>query len=71
MKFIKEPPDGKTRNHIECTMSKIWETTNSVDQSKANGHQRQRETIDDSVDEDVHDQWAMGNDQLSMITAHW
>jgi hypothetical protein len=54
MKFIKEPPDNETRNHIECTMGKIGEATNSVDQSKPDGHQGKGKTVDDSVDEDVH-----------------
>jgi hypothetical protein len=54
MKFVQEPPDGKTRNHIECTVSKIGEAANSVNQRKPNGHQGKRKTIDDAVDENVH-----------------
>jgi hypothetical protein len=35
-------------------MGKIGEATNSVDQSKPDGHQGKRKTIDDAVDENVH-----------------
>jgi hypothetical protein len=60
MKFIKEPPDDKTRNHIKCPMGKIGEATNSVDQGKANGHQGKRKTIDNTVDENIHDKTDIG-----------
>ena len=54
MKFIKEPPDGETRDNIECPMGKIGEPANSVDQGKTDGHQGKGKTIDDSVNQNVH-----------------
>jgi len=54
MKFIKEPPDGKTRNHIERTMGKIGEAAYPIDQREPDGHQGKRKTIDNTVDEDIH-----------------
>jgi hypothetical protein len=54
MKFIKKPPDGKTRNNIECTMGKVGEPTDPVNQSEPDGHQGEGKTIDDSVNQDVH-----------------
>jgi hypothetical protein len=37
-------------------MGKIGEATDPVNQSKTNRHQSQGEAIDDSVDENIHDE---------------
>ena len=67
---MDEPPDAEAGDDVERTMGEIWETADSVDQSKTNRHQSQRKTVDDSVNEDIHNKQSMGNDQLSMIIAH-
>jgi hypothetical protein len=54
MKLIKKPPDTETCDHVQCPVGEIGKPTDSIDQSKTDCHQRERKTIDDSVNYDVH-----------------
>ena len=51
---MNKPPDAETRDDIERAMGEIGEPADPVNQSETNGHQSERETIDDSVDENIH-----------------
>jgi len=41
-------------------VGKVGESTDPVNQSKPNGHQGKGKTIDDSVDENVHNETDIG-----------